>query len=629
MSSSPIPLTQHIPTLLFLSITVLTSSLVSRAQPTPYIDEIFHIPQAQRFCAALSAPLSSFTHSLAKLRDVQYDGKLTTPPGLYAISVGLAKVLPGWRCDDVAWLRGTNLVLLLTLPVLIARTLRQNEERSSQALSTISPNKSFKMPAKAKPIPRSEIARLQQKAKLEAPPTPDGSQDNLPDIAPPTISALIDDTSLIDPVGAASSLLLQAPKRKEPTPYIMAVASSIAFLPPLWFFGFLYYTDLASIWLVLACFTLYNDLDSPSSPSSVLTKALIMLSSILAVLVRQTNIVWVAFCAGQGVLSQLSLGSTADAGLIWEVVQVFGAALGRDRSRFWKVVVRNAAPLIPMLVGCGWFIRWNGSIVLGDKSNHQAGLHLPQIGYFIAFACFFGFFPLLSALSTHSPSFKGKRKTFISTLTKSMISCFKSILNSMLASPTSLIITATTLVTFYLAVDRYTIDHPFLLADNRHYTFYAWRPFRSSYKLPGVSVKIELRYAMVPAYTVGLFAWTKALSRRGALFGVLFWLATAATLVPTPLVEVRYYLLPFIILRIYSQPQGVIQEEVKAGKDGKTAEIRKEGRDERWTFLLLELALYAAINGITLALFIGKSFEWPRDAVDQSRGEGVTMRFIW
>ncbi|SPO31278.1 related to Alpha-1,2 glucosyltransferase ALG10 [Ustilago trichophora] len=625
MSSSPIPLAQHIPTLLFISITVLTSTLVSRAQPTPYIDEIFHIPQAQHFCSALSAPLTSIGDAWKSVRGVEYDGKLTTPPGLYAISVGLAKVLPGWRCDDVAWLRGTNLVLLLTLPVMIARILRQNEERITQSSSTPAPKLPVKVPSRAKAIPRSEIERLQQKAKLEAPPTPDGSHDNLPDIAPPTISSSIDNASLVEPAGRTPSLLAQAPKRKEPTPYIMAVASSIAFLPPLWFFGFLYYTDLASIWLVLACLTLYNDLNLPSSSSSVLTKALITFFSILAVLVRQTNIVWVAFCAGQGVLSQLSLGCATDSGLVAELVEVFRAVWGKGRGRFWKVVMQNAAPLVPMLVGCGWFIRWNGSIVLGDKSNHQAGLHLPQIGYFIAFACFFGIFPLLFALST--PSSTGQRQTLISTLTNSTNTCFKTVLTSMSSSPTNLIATAATLAAFYFAVDRYTTDHPFLLADNRHYTFYAWRLFRRSYSLPGLWFRVEPRYAMVPVYTVGLFGWTKTVSRRGALFGVLFWLATAATLMPTPLVEVRYYLLPFIILRIYSQPQGLV-EECMAGKKRKEGEEGKEGK-ERWTFMLLEVALYTAVNVITVALFIGKSFDWPPDAVDQSRGEGTRMRFIW
>jgi alpha-1,2-glucosyltransferase len=35
------------------------------------------------------------------------------------------------------------------------------------------------------------------------------------------------------------------------------------------------------------------------------------------------------------------------------------------------------------------FLVWNGGIVLGDKSNHMAGLHFPQLFYFTGFLSFF------------------------------------------------------------------------------------------------------------------------------------------------------------------------------------------------------------------------------------------------
>ncbi|KAJ3489843.1 hypothetical protein NLG97_g5910 [Lecanicillium saksenae] len=43
-------------------------TLVSRAVPEPYLDEIFHIPQAQKYCEG---------------RFLDWDDKITTPPGLY------------------------------------------------------------------------------------------------------------------------------------------------------------------------------------------------------------------------------------------------------------------------------------------------------------------------------------------------------------------------------------------------------------------------------------------------------------------------------------------------------------------------------------------------------------------
>lgn len=46
-------------------------------QPTPYMDELFHVPQAQRYCAG----------------DESYDADITTPPGLYLLPMVFAKVL--------------------------------------------------------------------------------------------------------------------------------------------------------------------------------------------------------------------------------------------------------------------------------------------------------------------------------------------------------------------------------------------------------------------------------------------------------------------------------------------------------------------------------------------------------
>lgn len=44
------------------------------------------------------------------------------------------------------------------------------------------------------------------------------------------------------------------------------------------------------------------------------------------------------------------------------------------------------------------FILWNGSVVLGDKTHHQAGLHLPQLFYFFAFTCGFASMAILSQI---------------------------------------------------------------------------------------------------------------------------------------------------------------------------------------------------------------------------------------
>ncbi|XP_074050956.1 ATP-binding cassette sub-family D member 2 isoform X2 [Macrotis lagotis] len=87
-----------------LSCTFLVScflfSLINRALREPYMDEIFHLPQAQRFC------WGSF----------QWDPMITTLPGLYLVSVGLVKPatwIIGWSQHvvcSIGMLRFVNLL---------------------------------------------------------------------------------------------------------------------------------------------------------------------------------------------------------------------------------------------------------------------------------------------------------------------------------------------------------------------------------------------------------------------------------------------------------------------------------------------------------------------------------------
>ena len=52
----------------------VVGDLVSQKVGEPYMDEIFHVPQARSYCAG------NFTH---------WDNKITTLPGLYVFSFGL------------------------------------------------------------------------------------------------------------------------------------------------------------------------------------------------------------------------------------------------------------------------------------------------------------------------------------------------------------------------------------------------------------------------------------------------------------------------------------------------------------------------------------------------------------
>jgi alpha-1,2-glucosyltransferase len=52
-------------------------------------------------------------------------------------------------------------------------------------------------------------------------------------------------------------------------------------------------------------------------------------------------------------------------------------------------ICRTLWPYVAVMVGFVAFVAWNGGIVVGDRTNHTAGLHLPQLGYFVLFATAF------------------------------------------------------------------------------------------------------------------------------------------------------------------------------------------------------------------------------------------------
>ncbi len=149
------------------------------------------------------------------------------------------------------------------------------------------------------------------------------------------------------------------------------------------------------------------------------------------------------------------------------------------------------------------------------------------------------------------------------------------------------------------------IHHPFLLSDNRHYTFYVWNRLFRRYPL--------VPYLLSPAYIVCYYAWFvrlyhpsltpasqpsaqksgQSISPRGKslLEALLLPLCLLPTLLPTPLLEPRYFLMPYLLLRLQ------INRPTRAS--GQLSEIA------RWS-VLGEGAWYAAINWITMYGFLYK-----------------------
>jgi alpha-1,2-glucosyltransferase len=89
---------------------VLCHTWVNWRQPDPYMDELFHVPQAARFCASVAKPMAAAPF---------YDPAITTPPGPYLFPA-LASVLHPWLCSTRGLRALSALMIWLALPQLAA-----------------------------------------------------------------------------------------------------------------------------------------------------------------------------------------------------------------------------------------------------------------------------------------------------------------------------------------------------------------------------------------------------------------------------------------------------------------------------------------------------------------------------
>lgn len=211
------------------------------------------------------------------------------------------------------------------------------------------------------------------------------------------------------------------------------------------------------------------------------------------------------------------------------------------------------------------FVLWNGSVALGDKSHHQAGLHLPQVLYFSAFACGF------TAVATMSQV----------NLITSFLKRFRHLHWVVLFC----VLTGASL----LAVHYFTHAHPYLLADNRHYTFYIWKNVFQRHWM--------VKYLLTPIYSLCIMAIVHVLLKANTAFWVLLYLlCVTVVLVPQKLLEFRYFIFPYIFFRLH-MPQ------------------------PPWWGLMVESLLHVAVTVVTVVLFTKYPFRWA--------GNDSLQRFMW
>lgn len=178
----------------------------------------------------------------------------------------------------------------------------------------------------------------------------------------------------------------------------------------------------------------------------------------------------------------------------------------------------------------------------------------------------------------------------------------------------------------FLAVHFNTIVHPYTLADNRHYVFYVFKMLRLYPALKYLAIPIyyacawsTIQALASPAKTISLVVEQAPeekiptdLSKDTAdrhpcrISFVIIWLATTAlSVITAPLVEPRYFIIPWIIWRLH----------VPCGQTT-NSRYRYDIR------LVLETIWLLAINAAISYTFLFRTFTW-------SSEPGNLQRFIW
>lgn len=434
-------------------------------------------------------------------------------------------------------------------------------------------------------------------------------------------------------------------------------------LPVLWFSSALYYTDAASCASVLLLFCLADPLAlvsvrrSEDGRTQQLLQFPILLVGALSLLLRQTNICWLlllfllaaARVAMHVDLCALPLPLPVREYSLAAVVRSLLLCPFRQQILFAYLLFRQCWAYITLGFWFVGFVVWNGgSVVLGDRDAHRPTPHLSQPLYLLAFAAAAVLPQLVHRLD----------RPAIARLVR-WVRRHPALLVAALLAAAGCV--------------RYgTLAHRYLLADNRHYPFYLWKNVLSKpalryalvpgYLLTG-ALLVDALYAALRAQsnacvtrhlqqlsdedaaadhtdtgvsggTASTPTSTESTSAAAAgpncansnapspscsdQLAVLTpgarLLATcccaAVSVVLQELIECRYFIVPFVLVRL--ELHSLAWPEKPSAQRLKSA---------LWP-TLCELVLYLAVDAGTLYLFLYRPFRWTNDPKR-------LQRFMW
>lgn len=372
-------------------------------------------------------------------------------------------------------------------------------------------------------------------------------------------------------------------------------AISISSTPFLFFYNFLYYTDIGSLTCVLCM--LYFQAQKRTFVSA--------LFGIFSILFRQTNAIWILFSLSTYTMDLYYAKNrkhTKGFNQCLDLVSILGELLKIAYFILTHLLqlVKKVYTYILAIIAFIYFIYWNGGITVGDRDAHTAFFHFPQIVYFICVAGTFLMPYLLDKTVVYE--YLENIKNILS-LEKPLLQVFSNPRNKLLRRILSLAVDIATILLYLLAIKYYTYAHPYILADNRHYVFYVWRLYT---KLPFIKYLTLLPvHCFVWMVTRKLRSHTPRNTKvnrsgiRELCWLLIFVVSTCLTIIPSPLLEPRYFIIPTTILSI----------EIVS----KTLHTRSA---------LISLLIYSLINFITLYVFLYKPYTWNNEL------EPIA-RFMW
>lgn len=331
---------------------------------------------------------------------------------------------------------------------------------------------------------------------------------------------------------------------------------NIISLPLFFTYMFLFYTDVWSLILVVSALILAHESKNHSIIYPLASGAL----GFFSLWFRQTNIIWIAFIAAVYIDKDIKQRNASD---------YLRAYISNTITNFV-----NLSPFVLNMILFVIFLKVNGGITFGDKENHEVQVHLVQLFYcFVFISCF----TIPSWLSIQ------KIKRYLS-FTCGRFSIIK------------ISITFLSFILIKIIINKFTIVHPFLLADNRHYTFYLWKRILSH---PYSEI------LMIPIYHFSTWNIYDGLKRNngpcslGPISILAYFIAVTLTIVPSPLFEPRYYIVPLILFRLFTTPE-----------------------DNSYKRNIIEFLYLQTINALFFMVFFNYEFTWMSEPTS-------IQRIIW